>query len=55
MALRIFIVGGGRFGTHLATRLCEVGCEVVIADNNGLATGRIVALWRVVRTAANPR
>ena len=34
MALRIFIIGGGRFGSHLATRLCEVGCEVVIADNN---------------------
>lgn len=34
MALRIFILGGGRFGAHLATRLCEVGCEVIIADNN---------------------
>jgi trk system potassium uptake protein TrkA len=34
MALRIFILGGGRFGSHLATRLCEVGCEVVLADNN---------------------
>jgi len=32
MSLRIFILGGGRFGTHLATRLCEFGCEVVIAD-----------------------
>lgn len=34
MSLRIFILGGGRFGTHLATRLCEFGCEVVIADAN---------------------
>lgn len=34
MAKRIFIVGGGRFGSHLATRLCEFGCEVVIADDN---------------------
>lgn len=34
MAKRIFILGGGRFGTHLATRLCESGCEVVIADDN---------------------
>jgi len=32
MSLRIFILGGGRFGTHLATRLCEFGCEVVVAD-----------------------
>jgi len=34
MSLRIFILGGGRFGTHLATRLCEFGCEVIIADVN---------------------
>jgi trk system potassium uptake protein TrkA len=34
MAKRIFILGGGRFGTHLATRLCEFGCEVVIGDDN---------------------
>jgi trk system potassium uptake protein TrkA len=34
MALRIFILGGGRFGTHLGSRLSEFGCEVVIADNN---------------------
>ncbi|HMP81293.1 MAG TPA: TrkA family potassium uptake protein [Verrucomicrobiota bacterium] len=33
MAMRIFIVGGGRFGTHLASRLSEFGCEVVISDN----------------------
>ncbi|MBI2515333.1 MAG: TrkA family potassium uptake protein [Opitutae bacterium] len=32
MPKRIFILGGGRFGVHLATRLCEFGCEVVIAD-----------------------
>lgn len=34
MAKRIFILGGGRFGVHLATRLCELGCEVIIADDN---------------------
>jgi trk system potassium uptake protein TrkA len=34
MSKRIFIVGGGRFGTHLAMRLCEFGAEVVIADAN---------------------
>jgi len=34
MAKRIFILGAGRFGTHLATRLSEFGCEVVIGDNN---------------------
>lgn len=34
MAKRIFILGGGRFGLHLATRLSEFGCEVVIADDS---------------------
>ena len=34
MAKRIFIIGGGRFGVHLATRLSELGCEVVIGDSN---------------------
>lgn len=34
MSQRIFILGAGRFGTHLASRLCEFGCEVVIADSN---------------------
>ncbi|MDP3068709.1 MAG: TrkA family potassium uptake protein [Opitutaceae bacterium] len=33
MAKRIFILGGGRFGVHLAHRLLEFGCEVVIADH----------------------
>lgn len=32
MAKRTFIVGGGRFGSSLATRLSELGCEVVVAD-----------------------
>lgn len=32
MSQRIIIIGGGQFGTHLATRLAEYGCEVVIAD-----------------------
>jgi trk system potassium uptake protein len=34
MAKRIFILGGGRFGVHLAARLSEFGCEVVVADEN---------------------
>ncbi|MDD3179287.1 MAG: TrkA family potassium uptake protein [Opitutaceae bacterium] len=32
MAKRIFIIGGGRFGVHLATRLSEFGCEVELGD-----------------------
>jgi trk/ktr system potassium uptake protein len=35
MAKRIIILGAGRFGTHLASKLSEYGCEVVLADNNG--------------------
>lgn len=34
MAQRIFIIGAGRFGVHLATRLSEFGCEIVLADKN---------------------
>jgi trk system potassium uptake protein TrkA len=34
MPKRIIILGAGRFGTHLATRLSEQGCEVVLADRN---------------------
>ncbi len=34
MAKRIIILGAGRFGTHLASRLSEYGCEVVLVDNN---------------------
>ncbi len=34
MAKRVFILGAGRFGTHLATRLSELGCEVVLADKD---------------------
>jgi trk system potassium uptake protein TrkA len=33
MAKRIIILGAGRFGTHLASRLSEYGCEVVLVDN----------------------
>lgn len=32
MAKRIFILGAGRFGIHLATRLSQLGCEVTLAD-----------------------
>ena len=34
MSQRIIILGGGRFGTHLASRLAEFGCELVIADQD---------------------
>jgi trk system potassium uptake protein TrkA len=34
MAQRIFVIGAGRFGAHLATRLSEFGCEIVLADKN---------------------
>jgi len=35
MAQRIIILGAGRFGRHLATRLSEYGCEVILADHDG--------------------
>lgn len=34
MAQRIIILGAGRFGLHLATRLSEYGCEVILADSD---------------------
>lgn len=34
MAQRIFIIGAGRFGVHLASRLSEFGCEVVLAEQD---------------------
>ena len=34
MAQRIFIIGAGRFGEHLATRLSEFGSEIVLADRD---------------------
>lgn len=34
MSKRIMILGAGRFGTHLAARLSEMGCEVLVADND---------------------
>lgn len=34
MAERIFILGAGRFGTHLASRLSELGCDVQLADSD---------------------
>ena len=34
MAQRIFIIGAGRFGTHLARRLAEFGSEIVLSDKN---------------------
>lgn len=34
MAQRIFIIGAGRFGAHLASRLSEFGSEVLLADRD---------------------
>ena len=34
MAQRIIILGAGRFGLHLASRLSEYGCEVVLAERS---------------------
>ena len=34
MSQRIIILGAGRFGEHLATRLSEYGCEVAILDQD---------------------
>ncbi len=34
MSQRILIIGAGRFGTHLASRLSEYGCDVCVVDNN---------------------
>lgn len=34
MAQRIFIIGGGRFGRDLATRLSQFGAEIVLADKD---------------------
>jgi trk system potassium uptake protein TrkA len=34
MAQRIIIIGAGRFGAHLATRLSEFGTEIVLADKD---------------------
>lgn len=34
MAQRIFILGAGRFGTHLGARLSEFGCEIILADKD---------------------
>jgi len=34
MAQRIFVIGAGRFGVHLASRLSEFGSEIVLADKD---------------------
>jgi trk system potassium uptake protein TrkA len=34
MAKRIFILGAGRFGTHLGARLSEFGCDILLVDKN---------------------
>jgi trk system potassium uptake protein TrkA len=34
MSRRIFIIGAGRFGAHLATRLSGFGCEVLLAEKD---------------------
>jgi trk system potassium uptake protein TrkA len=35
MKQRVFILGAGRFGVHLATRLSEFGWETILADLDG--------------------
>jgi len=42
MAQRIFIIGAGRFGEHLATRLSSFGCEVMLADHNNARVEELV-------------
>ncbi len=34
MSQRVFIIGAGRFGVHLATRLSELGSDVTLGDQN---------------------
>jgi len=34
VAQRIFIIGAGRFGAHLASRLSEFGIDIVLADRD---------------------
>lgn len=34
MSRRVFVIGGGNFGTQLAKRLAELGAEVIIAERN---------------------
>src|SRR5574344_1743858 len=34
MSRRVFIIGGGNFGTQLAKRLAELGAEVIIAERS---------------------
>ena len=34
VAKRILIIGAGRFGGHLASRLSEFGCELLLADRD---------------------
>jgi len=41
MARRIFILGAGRFGTHLGTRLSEFGCEVALGDKDADRVARL--------------
>ncbi|HQC43447.1 MAG TPA: TrkA family potassium uptake protein [Verrucomicrobiota bacterium] len=34
MSRRVFVIGGGNFGTQLAKRLAELGAEVIIAERS---------------------
>ncbi len=54
MAERIFILGAGRFGTHLASRLSELGCDVQIADSDArLVQDLSEAGFRAIRIDAD--
>lgn len=42
MSQRIFIIGAGRFSVHLATRLSEFGCEVLLAERDNARMEELV-------------
>lgn len=54
MSQRVFIIGAGRFGVHLATRLSELGCDVTLGDQNGTLVQDLADVgFRTVRLDAD--
>ena len=54
MSQRVFIIGAGRFGVHLATRLSELGSDVTLADQDQrLIQDLAEAGYRTVRLDAD--